>query len=61
MAAPTTFATVETGRQFTVDGHHAKEDGTALIFTKISDTAAQDDTGRVWNFTLCLGLICNER
>jgi len=61
MAQHDTFQLVPIGKTFTVDGWHATEQGTALILTKISDTAAQDSTGRAWDFSASQGLQCFER
>jgi hypothetical protein len=61
MAQHDTFLLVPIGKQFTVAGWHANEDGTALILTKVSETTATDSTGRVWNFSASQGLQCFER
>ena len=55
------FSQLPAGAKFSVDGFHAKEDGTTLVFTKTSDTKATDDTGRVWDFTQSQGLFCSRR
>lgn len=55
------FHMVTIGKKFTVDGWHSTESGTALILTKINETQARDDTGRVWNFSSSMGLQCFER
>jgi hypothetical protein len=61
MAQHDSFHLVPVGKQFTVDAWHAKADGTALILTKTTDTAAKDDEGRVWDFSQSMGLQCFER
>lgn len=61
MAQSGAFCTLANGAKFSVQGFHAKEDGTALVLTKLSDTQAKDDTGRVWDFSQCQGLICDSR
>lgn len=55
------FHLIPIGKQFTVSGWHATEDGTALILTKTTDTQAKDGTGRVWDFSASMGLQCFER
>jgi hypothetical protein len=55
------FCKAAIGQKFSVAGFHAREDGTALIFTKTSDTLATDDAGRVWNFSNSQGLVIEDR
>jgi hypothetical protein len=61
MAQHDSFHLVPVGKQFTVDGWHAQEDGTTLIFTKKSETTAVDSSGRIWSFLGSMGLQCFER
>lgn len=54
--ASSTFFKLATGAAFTLPGYPAKEDGTAVNFTKLDATRAKDEFGRIWSFSPALAI-----